>query len=279
MTEALFNPNSKRSIDSFLANPSHAVMLVGSRGVGKVYVAKYIAKDLLKNTTNNIDTYAFLTFVQPSNRSISIDQIREAQKLLVLQVPGKELVRRIVIIQDAHTMTVEAQNALLKSLEEPPKDTVIILTAIDDQRLLPTITSRVQTIDILPLSGQQMKSLSNNDSLLAIANGLPGLLHDLEHEENNELVKEIANAKEFLTKTTFERQIAVSTLKEREQVAIFLQALVIVSSAAMRSAVQKNSIPQIRAWQRRTKQIHLSQKQLAQNASVKLLLTDLALGL
>lgn len=73
---------------------------------------------------------------QTSSETITIGEIREKIRLLHL-VPKKGL-----LIENAHNMTVEAQNALLKTLEEPPLDAEIILETPDEDLLLPTIRSR-----------------------------------------------------------------------------------------------------------------------------------------
>lgn len=83
-----------------------------------------------------------------ANVSISINQIREIKQLIF----QKPLTQRfnIVIIYEAQKLTIEAQNALLKILEEPPQSTIIILVAPDSSALLPTILSRVTIIKAMP---------------------------------------------------------------------------------------------------------------------------------
>lgn len=84
-------------------------------------------------------------------KSIGIDEIKRLQKKLFLK-PYKGQ-NKAVIIPQAHTLTTEAQNALLKVLEEPPLHTVIILTTEKKDALLPTIQSRCQIIDVkVPLT-------------------------------------------------------------------------------------------------------------------------------
>lgn len=80
--------------------------------------------------------------VLETEKSISINQIRELQELLSLKpYSGKY---KIAIIPEAHLMTVQAQNALLKTLEEPSGQAVLILTSPSEYLLLPTIISRCQ---------------------------------------------------------------------------------------------------------------------------------------
>ncbi|MBU1168151.1 MAG: DNA polymerase III subunit delta' [Proteobacteria bacterium] len=88
--------------------------------------------------------------ISPSGNMIKIAQIRElCSKLLLKPYEAKT---RVVIIDDAHSMNPESSNALLKSLEEPPENTMFILITNQTSDLLPTIVSRCQEIGFNPIS-------------------------------------------------------------------------------------------------------------------------------
>ncbi|MFT5195055.1 MAG: DNA polymerase-3 subunit delta' [Cellvibrionaceae bacterium] len=83
------------------------------------------------------------------NAAIKIDQIRELQQSLnrtAMEGPFK-----IAIISDFNTANIQAANAFLKTLEEPPSNVVLILTASESDALLPTINSRCRTINLRPV--------------------------------------------------------------------------------------------------------------------------------
>lgn len=80
---------------------------------------------------------------------IRIDSIRYIEHKISLS--ANEANRKIYIIEDAHEMTTQAANAFLKTLEEPPADTIIILTTSKPNSLLPTIISRCQQIQFQPI--------------------------------------------------------------------------------------------------------------------------------
>ena len=86
------------------------------------------------------------TILEPEEdkQSISMDQIRDLQHQLSLKPYAAD--HKIGILPEAQRMTVEAQNALLKTLEEPPAHSVLILTAPSTKQLLPTIVSRCQIV-------------------------------------------------------------------------------------------------------------------------------------
>ena len=139
---------------------AHAYLFTGPANIGKTHLARELAAAL--NCTGDAppcgvcractktarQAHPDLTFVEPDGAKIKIDQIRQVQRELALSpYEGRW---RVCIITDFQTATVEAANALLKTLEEPPSRVVMILTAIDAGLLLPTIVSRCQ---VLPLRG------------------------------------------------------------------------------------------------------------------------------
>ncbi len=81
--------------------------------------------------------------------TLKIDQIRQLQ--LDLNLTAAEARYKIAIIQQINTATPGAANAFLKTLEEPPHNVILLLTAVDADTLLPTIPSRCRTINLRPL--------------------------------------------------------------------------------------------------------------------------------
>lgn len=112
----------------------HALLFAGPRGVGKTSIARIFARGI---GTADIDLYEIDA---ASNRGIDdIRALREA----VHTVPF-ESTYKVYIIDEVHMLTKEAFNALLKTLEEPPRHVVFILATTEVDKLLPTITSRCQ---------------------------------------------------------------------------------------------------------------------------------------
>lgn len=85
-------------------------------------------------------------FILETETTIGIDAVRELQKKISLKAWGE--FPKISLIKDAHNLTIEAQNAFLKTLEEPPAQTVIILETPQRDLLLPTILSRCLQINL-----------------------------------------------------------------------------------------------------------------------------------
>ncbi|OEU53458.1 MAG: DNA polymerase III subunit delta' [Desulfobacterales bacterium C00003060] len=141
----------------------HALLFTGADGIGKQKTAKGLGMAL--NCLSPVGVWACgkcpscqkvisgchpdMITVKLEGSFIKIDQVREVSRQL--RFAPLEGNWRIVIINDAQAMTLEASNAILKILEEPPKGTVIILTAGQTTDLLSTIVSRCQKIAFRPI--------------------------------------------------------------------------------------------------------------------------------
>ena len=150
-----------------LNKTSHSYMFVGISGIGKSLIAKEFAKMILCidenkycnkcksciefDSNNNPD----FIFIKPENGSIKIDQIRNMQK----EVSEKPIIsnNKVCIINDADLMTIEAQNCLLKTLEEPPTYMTIILVGSNESNFLPTIKSRCTIMYFERIKDEEIK--------------------------------------------------------------------------------------------------------------------------
>ena len=143
----------------------HAYLFSGIAGVGKGSMGKAIAASLNCESPEGTQACGTCTscrqimggnfpdfiVVRPDKDSIRIKQIREVQDSLRF-APFKGG-HRVIVLDQADTMTEEAANAFLKTLEEPPKRNLFILNAVEPDNLLPTIVSRCQKVPFVPLPG------------------------------------------------------------------------------------------------------------------------------
>ncbi len=140
---------------------AHAFLLSGPHGVGKKSCAALMAQAILCTSEEPAcgvcpECKKFLAglhpdvhIIEPDGRSVKIDQIRDLRKQIALKPFSGS--RHIVIIHQADRMTTEAQNALLKSLEEPEGGTVFFLVTEQQGTMLQTIVSRCRPLRIFPL--------------------------------------------------------------------------------------------------------------------------------
>lgn len=143
--------------------PSHAYIFSGQEGIGKRAVALRFCSML--NSSNHEDPEApqstsdhlihtqnhpDLRIASPVRGIIRIDQIRDLRAFFKYEPIQARF--RTVIIDDAHCMTPQAQNALLKTLEEPPPSGMLILVTSQPSWLLPTVRSRCRILSFSPLT-------------------------------------------------------------------------------------------------------------------------------
>lgn len=131
---------------------SHAYIFEGMDGIGKKKFAEELSKILFKGTS--IDVNPDCISINPDGNSIKIAQIRKLQSDIIIK-PHKDY--KIYIINQSEKMTMEAQNTLLKTLEEPPRYAIIILITNNKERLLDTVKSRCETIKFTPISQSDLK--------------------------------------------------------------------------------------------------------------------------
>ena len=91
------------------------------------------------------------------NNSVVISQVRDLEKYMYLR--PYEAKYKVFVICDAQSLTEEASNALLKTLEEPKRDSILILIATDESKLLPTISSRCQKLVFNALDEMKIKDI------------------------------------------------------------------------------------------------------------------------
>ncbi|MGH7896005.1 MAG: DNA polymerase III subunit delta' [Candidatus Binatia bacterium] len=177
--------------------PAHAYLVTGPVGIGKRTLAGAFAASLLCEVPKDGDacghceqctrvaagTHPDLILVrrEEGRRDIRTEQAREVTRWLTLR-PLMARRRKVAVIEEAECLNEHGQNALLKTLEEPPGATVLVLAATDTSLLLPTVRSRCQRLRLDPLGADVVERIlvargalaATRVAAVARAGGSPG---------------------------------------------------------------------------------------------------------
>ena len=148
----------------------HAILVSGNRGIGKRAFAAWLATEHLDITKKYksciypfaVPSHADLKWISPNEgkRDISVDQIR--QIIDDLSMSSYEGIGKVAVIEPVNKMNISSANSLLKILEEPPGNTLIILIADKMKNIPVTIISRCQHIKIYPPNEDESREFINH---------------------------------------------------------------------------------------------------------------------
>ena len=137
----------------------HALLIHGPHGWGEARVANALALELMRlepGRDARVVAHPDLRWLQPEDGVIKVDSIRRV--IDFLQHTPQTAGRKIAVIEDADRMNLNAANALLKSLEEPPPESFIALATGTPGRLLPTVRSRCQQVQVRPGDDREVRA-------------------------------------------------------------------------------------------------------------------------
>lgn len=260
---------------------ANAYVFEGIGGIGKRFCAKIFAKGLVcegnnpahkpcdicsacaKVASDNHPDIIYLT--QASDKvSIGVDDVRE-QILSEIYMKPYLAKRKVVIIGNGDALSTEAQNALLKVLEEPPEYVVFIICVTNQDRLLDTVLSRSHVMSFFPLSTEEVrayleKHYEQSERILfaaSLSQGSIGAAVAFLSDENTESLfeKSIAQITALTRDASKVYEMAEFLIKEKERVHLvinflmtFLRDCVFVKSGLEPQVIYKNCLSQMRVF-------------------------------
>lgn len=265
----LYSPDGARIVARLKADLPQGVILTGPEGIGLRTAAADIAGSLTKN---------IMTLGPDEKGTIGIDEVRG------LYAMGRSKgALSIFIIDDADAMGREAQNALLKLLEEPAAAVRFILTSHAPERLLPTVRSRVAAYAVTRLSTEQSTGLLDTlkvtdptvrAQLLFVAGGLPAALtrYATTPKDFTQRAASVRDARGFLQGSREDRLLCVARYKERTDALRLVGDMLTLLRQTIASAPKPGATDAL-------DRLLGAAEALSTNASVRLTLTGLALEL
>jgi replication-associated recombination protein RarA len=228
MPNVYIHANTQLYLDSLVQELPQSIAITGPSGIGLTAVAHYIAKSMktlpifvLPEKDEKIDL---------EKGVITVDIVRRLYGMTKTIETGV----RLIVIDYAERMSVQAQNAFLKLLEEPGAHTHFILLTHTPSKFIPTVKSRVQMISIAPITPTQSNELldelhvtdtQKRTQLLFIAAGLPASMTTLANNEKlfNARAQIVRDARTYLQGSMYERlQLALAYKDDRVSALVLL---------------------------------------------------------
>lgn len=240
----------------------HAYILEGSKGVGKLFVAKNFAKMVLCESNDKIcgtcrhclmvedEGHVNVYYIRPDGNSIKKEQIQHLQT--EFSKMAAENCAKIYIIEDADKMSTSAANSLLKFLEEPMANTYAIMLTDNKQKLLPTIRSRAVVLSFKSLSNEDLTQKFVEAGLKQHAAIVSALTQNIDEgmvlaqsEQFAELINLVLKTEECFIKTKFDPSILLTQnnqlIKDKESQLLYLKLLMIYYEDVLRMKVGKTN--------------------------------------
>lgn len=202
---------------------SHSYLFIGPLSIGKFTVARKFAGKLIGGELSSSFAHPNV-FVVSQEEKIKIEQIRELRRFLSLSPYSSK--NKVAIVNNIEQFGKEAANALLKTLEEPPPNSVIILIASKPGKVLSTITSRCQIIRFYPVRESELandikrQNPDISDDLIKISAGRPGVALGLINNKDFYLNKQnsLKNFKTLFSKNIAEKFDLAKNIVEQEDI-------------------------------------------------------------
>lgn len=279
----LMNELTKKWVDAFIERPTSTLLVdCTNDSESGNEIAEYICSQLAK------DSHVPIVHLEANEKkSIGIEDVRFLHKSLQLKANSNGDYTRFIIVNDAGLLTTEAQNSLLKLMEELPEKTVLIIVSDNTSKLLETVESRCFTVPVLPITEDQAIEYGVDNGhpettikkAYLLSEGYSTTFTQLLSSEKDSLYELVDLAKRFISDSVFERQIFLQSLASTKSIysySDFTHALKLTAKSGMRFA---NTTETKKHWKNILQAVIRADEQVARNVSEKLALLSLSVSI
>jgi DNA polymerase III delta prime subunit len=276
-----YNSTTLKWIEAYLRNPKATTIIETNNDLGTgLEVAQYLYSSLVKSKS-----VPFYKLEIKDKKSIGIEDVKGLKEYFSLKANSDGEYTRFAVIPRAELLTNEAQNALLKLIEELPERTVLVLIVNDASKVLNTISSRCFVIKLLPIEYDKAReyAVRNNFSdekftrSYLLSEGNASLFIEYISGESSEIDNVVRYSKEFISSSVFDRQNILSKYSKEEYTPIqLIKSIQLVSKSTMRNA---RSVDSKRRWKEVLEKSILAEDQLNSNVNSKLVLLNLSVSI
>jgi hypothetical protein len=251
----LLSTSSKTAVSRALESRNHAILIIGGNAGNEDEIAEYVAARLPGSLAARIS-------------DIKIDEVRD----LLRTSQNKAAIDQIYLIKGLHAAPIEAQNAMLKMIEEPIQGTTFVLSSADDNSVLPTIKSRAQIIRLqTPSLDDYRQFVDLDDHDLDAAYAASGGNWKLFQDYRTDGSEAFESAKTIIKSSPTHRLSMIADLtSDRSECIKVIMAMEQIFRYLMLSDASKSNI-----YSKKLQSCLLTRQRLQANGNAKLLLDNL----
>jgi DNA polymerase-3 subunit delta' len=268
-------------VDAYLRNPKATTIIETNNDLESgIEIAEYLYDKLVDSKY-----VPFYRLDIDNKKSIGIEDIKGLKEYFSLKANSNGEYTRFVVVPSAELLTNEAQNALLKLIEELPQRTILVLIVNDASKILSTISSRCFTIKLLPIEFDKAQDYATKNNIsnekftrsYLLSEGNASVFLRYINGESVEIDSIVKYSKDFISSSVFDRQnILTKYSKEESSPLQLIKSIQLVSKSTMRSA---KTIESKRRWKEILEKSILAENQINSNVNSKLALLNLSVSI
>jgi hypothetical protein len=230
------------AIDGYVKSPYVSLIVNGGIGYGVNEVLDYIIDLLTKGKADPLH----IKQIDKGEESITIDEIRQLKMSLKLKNVSSKDSKRLIVIRNAENITLEAQNSLLKLLEDSPKETLFLFGTQSIEKLINTVISRSQILDIIKPSIKEVCQYYDMpkekiSSIYLMCDGRPGFIDQSINNQDSEIKSTFEIAKVFIRSSSFDRLNMCERVLKEYNLRLFMFCLTQIFIALISSQNKTNN--------------------------------------